>query len=49
MSLRDGIRKDGTIEGCVIETHYYPLEYVDVRGDHVRVRTPREPAESERF
>lgn len=24
----EGIREDGTVEGCFIETHYSPLEYI---------------------
>ncbi len=32
--IREGIREDGTVEGCFIETHWLPLDYATlVPGD----------------
>lgn len=36
-NFHEGIRDDGTIEGYVIETHYQPLERVELRAGYVAV------------
>lgn len=38
--LTERIRKDGTIEGCAIETHFLPVDYVRVvpgEGGYLRI------------
>lgn len=38
-NFREGIRDDGTIEGNFVETHYQPLERLELRNGYLAVIT----------
>lgn len=37
--LLEGIREDGTVEGCFVETHYQPCETIEPRAGYLCVRS----------